>query len=137
MDVRLEVVTIPVSDVDRAREFYQRLGWRLDVTPPGIVQLTPPGSGGSVQFGGNRTAAAPGSAQNTLLVVADIGAALDDVGAAGVAVAEVYHVGDDGKADGLDPERRSYRSYATFDDPDGNRWLLQEVTSRLPGRVEP
>jgi catechol 2,3-dioxygenase-like lactoylglutathione lyase family enzyme len=137
MDVRLEVITIPVSDVDRAREFYQRLGWRVDVTPPGVVQLTPPGSGCSVQFGANRTTAAPGSAQNMFLVVADIQAALDDLATAGVAVTETYHIGSDGKADGLDPERRSYRSYATFDDPDGNRWLLQEVTTRLPGRVEP
>jgi catechol 2,3-dioxygenase-like lactoylglutathione lyase family enzyme len=137
MDVRLEVITIPVSDVDRAREFYQRLGWRLDVTPPGVVQLTPPGSGCSVQFGANRTTAVPGSAQNMFLVVADIQAALDGLAAADVAVTETYHIGSDGKASGLDPERRSYRSFATFDDPDGNRWLLQEVTTRLPGRVDP
>jgi catechol 2,3-dioxygenase-like lactoylglutathione lyase family enzyme len=137
VDMKLEVVVIPVSDVERAKEFYQRLGWRLDATPPGVVQLTPPGSGCSVQFGGNRTSAAPGSAQGLWLIVSDLQAALDKLAAAGIEVNEVYHIGVNGKASGLDPERRSYRSFASFRDPDGNRWLLQEITSRLPGRIDP
>jgi catechol 2,3-dioxygenase-like lactoylglutathione lyase family enzyme len=137
VDMKLELVVIPISDVDRAKEFYRSLGWRLDVTPPGVVQLTPPGSGCSVQFGGNRTSAAPGSAQGLWLIVSDIQAALSTLAAAGIEVNEVYHVGADGKANGLDPERRSYRSFASFRDPDGNRWLFQEITTRLPGRIDP
>jgi catechol 2,3-dioxygenase-like lactoylglutathione lyase family enzyme len=136
VDMKLEVVVIPVSDVDRAKEFYQSLGWRLDVTPPGVVQLTPPGSGCSVQFGGNRTSAAPGSAQGLWLIVSDIQAALDKLANAGVEVNDVYYIGAEGRASGLDPERRSYRSFASFRDPDGNRWLFQEVTTRLPGRID-
>lgn len=136
VDMKLEVVVIPVSDVQRAKDFYVKLGWRLDATPPGIVQLTPPGSACSVQFGGNRTTAAPGSAQGLWLIVSDIQAALDKLAAAGIEVNEIYHIGADGKAAGLDPERRSYRSYATFRDPDGNRWIFQEVTARLPGRID-
>jgi catechol 2,3-dioxygenase-like lactoylglutathione lyase family enzyme len=136
VDMKLEVVTIPVSDVDRAKEFYGRLGWRLDVTPPGVVQLTPPGSGCSVQFGANRTSAAPGSAQNTFLIVSDIEAARDQLVAAGIEVSEVFHPGADGPASGSDPEHRSYLSFASFSDPDGNSWLLQEITTRLPGRVD-
>jgi len=136
MDVKLEVVTIPVSDFDRAKEFYQRLGWRLDDTPSGVIQLTPPGSACSVQFGANRTSAPPGSAENLYLVVSDIEAARDELVAAGVQVSEVFHPGRDGRVSGPDPEHRSYRSFASFSDPDGNRWLLQEVTTRLPGRVD-
>ena len=138
IDMKLEVVVIPVSDIDRAREFYKSLGWRLDVTPPGsgVVQLTPPGSGCSVQFGANRTTAAPGSAQGLWLIVSDLRAALDRLAAAGVAADDVYHVGDSGKASGPDPQRRSYRSFASFHDPDGNRWLIQEITTRLPGRID-
>jgi len=136
MDVKLEVVTIPVSDFHRAKEFYQRLGWRLDDTPPGVIQLTPPGSACSVQFGPNRTSAPPGSAENLYLIVSDIEAARDELVAAGVEVSEVFHPGRDGRVSGPDPEHRSYRSFASFSDPDGNRWLLQEVTTRLPGRVD-
>jgi catechol 2,3-dioxygenase-like lactoylglutathione lyase family enzyme len=136
MDVKLEVVTIPVSDFDRAKEFYQRLGWRLDDTPPGVIQLTPPGSACSVQFGPNRTSAPPGSAENLYLIVSDIEAARDELVAAGVEVSEVFHPGRDGRVSGPDPEHRSYRTFASFSDPDGNGWLLQEVTARLPGRVD-
>jgi catechol 2,3-dioxygenase-like lactoylglutathione lyase family enzyme len=138
MDMKLEVVTIPVSDVDRATEFYVGLGWRQDVTPPGsgVVQLTPPGSGCSVQFGTNRTSAAPGSAQNQFLVVSDIQAARDDLVGRGVEVSEVFHPGPEGPVSGPDPEHRSYSSLATFSDPDGNSWLLQEITTRLPGRID-
>ena len=135
VDMKLEVVVIPVSDVDRAKEFYLRLGWRLDSTPPGVVQFTPHGSGCSVQFGTNLTSAAPGSAKE-YLVVSDVVAARDALVAAGIEVGEVFHIGADGEAGGPDPERRSYRSRASFSDPDGNNWLLQEVTTRLPGRIE-
>src|SRR4051812_4615877 len=139
VDMKLEVVTIPVADVDRATEFYLRLGWRQDVTPPGsgVVQLTPPGSGCSVQFGANRTSAAPGSAQNLFLVVSDIQAARDELAGRGIEVSEVFHLGASGPASGPDPGHGSYRSFASFADPDGNRWLLQEITTRLPGRIHP
>ena len=137
VDMKLEVITIPVSDVDRAKEFYSRIGWRLDVTPPSVVQFTPPGSGCSVQFGPNRTSAAPGSAQRTFLIVSDIEVAREALVAADVEVGEVFHPGADGPVEGADPERRSYLSYASFVDPDGNSWLLQEITTRLPGRVDP
>ena len=138
VDMKLEVVTIPVSDVDRATEFYVGLGWRQDVTPPGsgIVQLTPPGSGCSVQFGTNRTSAEPGSAQNTFLIVSDIQAAYDYLVGRGVEVSEVFHLGPDGPVSGAAPEHASYGSLATFSDPDGNSWLLQEITTRLPGRID-
>ena len=138
VDMKLEVVVIPVSDAERATKFYASLGWRQDVTPPGsgVVQFTPPGSGCSVQWGASRTTAAPGSAQGLWLIVSDIQAALDKLAAAGVKADEVYHVGAGGKADGLDPERNSYRSFASFRDPDGNRWLFQEITTRLPGRID-
>ena len=137
VDMKLEVVEIPVSDSDRATRFYASLGWRQDVTPPGsgVVQFTPPGSGCSVQWGAGRTTAAPGSAHGLWLIVSDIRAALDKLAAAGVKAEDVYHVGPSGKAAGLDPERRSYLSFAAFRDPDGNRWLFQEITSRLPGRI--
>lgn len=139
VDMKLEVVVIPVSDVDRATEFYRRLGWRQDVTPPGsgVVQFTPPGSACSVQFGTNLTSAAPGSAQRTYLIVSDIEAARNELVGAGIEVSEVFHLGAGGTASGPDPERRSYFSLASFSDPDGNSWLLQEITTRLPGRVDP
>jgi catechol 2,3-dioxygenase-like lactoylglutathione lyase family enzyme len=138
VDMKLEVVTIPVSDVDRATAFYSSLGWRQDVTPPGsgIVQFTPPSSACSVQFGKNRTSAAPGSAQNEFLIVSDIQAARDALAAKGVDVSEISHIGPGGPVGGVDPEHRSYGSFASFSDPDGNVWLLQEVTTRLPGRVD-
>ncbi|MGC4746744.1 VOC family protein [Micromonospora sp. DT201] len=135
IDVKLEVIVIPVSDVDRAKAFYVRLGWRLDQTPPGIVQLTPHGSGCSVQFGPGLTSAAPGSAM-AYLIVSDLEATHDALVSAGVEVGDIFHVGPDGPVDGLDPERRSYVSRATLRDPDGNTWLMQEITSRLPGRIE-
>ena len=138
LDMKLEVVTIPVSDVDRATEFYVGLGWRQDVTPPGsgVVHITPPGSGCSIQFGTNRTSAAPGSAQNQFLIVSDIEAARSELVGHGVEVSEIFHFGPDGPVGGVDPERQSYGSLATFSDPDGNSWLLQEVTTRLPGRID-
>jgi catechol 2,3-dioxygenase-like lactoylglutathione lyase family enzyme len=137
-DMKLEVVTIPVSDVDRATAFYVGLGWRQDVTPPGsgVVQMTPPGSGCSVHFGTNRTSAAPGSAQNLFLVVSDIRSARDELVERGVEVSEIFHIGPNGPSGGPEPDRRSYGSFASFSDPDGNRWLLQEITTRLPGRVD-
>ena len=137
VDMKLEVVVIPVSDLDRAKAFYQSLGWRLDATLSGVVQFTPPGSGCSVQFGGNRTTAAPGSAQGLWLSVSDLQLALDKMAAADIKVNEVYHVGPNGKTSGLDPERHSYRSFASFQDPDGNLWVLQEITARIPGRIDP
>jgi catechol 2,3-dioxygenase-like lactoylglutathione lyase family enzyme len=138
VDMKLEVVTIPVSDIDRATEFYVGLGWRQDVTPPGsgIVQLTPLGSNCSVQFGTNRTSAKPGSAQNTFLIVSDIQAAYDYLVRRGVQVSGVFHLGPDGPVNGAAPEHASYGSLATFSDPDGNSWLLQEITTRLPGRID-
>jgi catechol 2,3-dioxygenase-like lactoylglutathione lyase family enzyme len=136
VDMKLEVLIIPVSDVDRAKEFYGKLGWRLDQTPPGVVQLTPPGSGCSVQFGKNLTSAAPGSGKG-YLIVSDIEAARAALVAAGIEVGEIFHLGPNGPISGPDPEHRTYRSLASFSDPDGNSWLLQEITTRLPGRVDP
>jgi catechol 2,3-dioxygenase-like lactoylglutathione lyase family enzyme len=137
-DMKLEVVVIPVSDVDRSTAFYTKLGWRQDATPPGsgVVQFTPPGSWCSIQFGTNLTSAAPGSVQRTYLVVSDIEAARAELAAAGIDVSEVFHRGADGPASGPEPEHGSYQSFATFGDPDGNSWLLQEITKRLPGRVD-
>jgi len=135
VDMKLEVVIIPVSDVDRAKEFYKKLGWRLDVTPPFVVQFTPLGSWCSVQFGKTLTSAAPGSAKS-YLIVSDIVVARDKLVAAGIEVSEFFHLGQDGLVSGLDPERRSYYSRASFSDPDGNVWVLQEVTARRPGRVD-
>ena len=135
-DMKLEVIVIPVSDVDRSRDFYVGLGWRLDETPPGVVQLTPPGSGCSVQFGANLTTAEPGSAQHNYLVVDDIEATRDRMVAAGVEMGEIWHISPEGPAPGLDPERRSYFSRAELSDPDGNTWWFQEITTRLPGRVD-
>lgn len=135
VDMKLEVVVIPVSDVNRAKEFYKRLGWRLDVTPPIVVQFTPPGSWCSVQFGKGLTTAAPGSAKS-YLIVSDIVGARDQLVAVGIEVSEFFHIGPEGRVSGLDPERRTYASRASFSDPDGNVWLLQEITTRLPGRVD-
>jgi catechol 2,3-dioxygenase-like lactoylglutathione lyase family enzyme len=151
VDVKLEVVVIPVADVDRAKRFYGGLGWRLDADFPfdngfRAVQFTPPGSGCSIQFGTNITTAAPGSAQGLYLIVADIEAARADLAARGAEVSEVFHVGTpgaqfrpggaSGRVGGLAPGRASYRSFVTFSDPDRNGWLVQEVTARLPGRVD-
>jgi catechol 2,3-dioxygenase-like lactoylglutathione lyase family enzyme len=146
VDMKLEVVVIPVSDADRAKEFYASLGWRLDADLGNeefrIVQFTPPGSPCSVQFGNGLTSAAPGSAQ-TLLVVSDIEAAQGALVGAGVD-ASVFHDASGGfnrfnpdvRASGPDPERRSYASFGTFSDPDGNEFQLQEITARIPGRVD-
>jgi catechol 2,3-dioxygenase-like lactoylglutathione lyase family enzyme len=138
IDMKLEVVVIPVSDVDRAEEFYTKLGWRQDITPPGsgVFQFTPPGSACSIQFGKNLTTASPGSVQRTYLIVSDIEAARDVLVAIGVEVSEVFHFGPAGPLPGRDPEHRTYGSFALFNDPDGNTWLLQEITSRLPGRID-
>jgi predicted enzyme related to lactoylglutathione lyase len=140
VDLKLEVVVIPVSDVDRAKEFYGKLGWRLDAdlrigSSLRIVQFTPHASGCSIQFGTNLTTAAPGSATG-YLIVSDIVAARDALVAAGIQVGEVFHIGPGGRASGPDPSHSSYASRATFKDPDGNGWLLQEVTKRLPGRID-
>ena len=151
--MKFEIVVIPVSDVDRAKEFYGRLGWRLDAEFGSgddfrIMQFTPPGSGCSIIFGKNVTAAAPGSAQGLYLIVSDIAAARDELRGRGVEVSEVFHsdgvyAGTDEpylfgrrRISGPDPERGSYRSFASFRDPDGNGWLFQEVTTRLPGRID-
>jgi catechol 2,3-dioxygenase-like lactoylglutathione lyase family enzyme len=136
VDQKLEVVIIAVSDVDRTTEFYRRLGWRQDVTPPGVVQFTPPGSGCSVQFGTNLTTAAPGSGKG-YVIVPDIEAARDELAAARIEVSDVFHRGPDGPVSGPAPGHRSYGSFVSFNDPDGNIWWYQEVTTRLPGRVDP
>jgi catechol 2,3-dioxygenase-like lactoylglutathione lyase family enzyme len=151
VELKLEVVIIPVADVDRAKTFYTALGWRLDADVASedgfrIVQFTPPGSACSIQFGKDITSATPGSLKGVYLVVEDIEAARHDLAACGVAVSEIFHagelsarfapVGSPARLAGPDPERGTYRSFATFDDPDGNGWLLQEVTTRLPGRID-
>ena len=149
-DLKLEAVVIPVSDVDRAKAFYAKLGWRLDADFPfdngfRVVQFTPPGSGCSVQFGTKITPAAPGSAHGLYLIVNDIEAAREQLSARGAVVSEVFHAGapgaqfqadGGGRVGGRAPGHASYSSFATFSDPDGNGWLLQEVTTRLPGRVD-
>jgi catechol 2,3-dioxygenase-like lactoylglutathione lyase family enzyme len=137
IDMKLEFVTLPVADVDRAKQFYQSLGWRTDADIVGgddfrVVQLTPPHSPCSIHFGKGLTMAEPGSVRRLGLVVADIEAARADLVARGVQVSDVFHGSGD---PGPDPDRGSYQSYATFSDPDGNAWLLQEVTTRLPGRI--
>jgi len=151
VDLKLEAVVIPVSDVDRAKEFYGKLGWRLDADfsfDNGFraVQFTPPGSGCSVQFGANITSAAPGSAQGLYLIVSAIEAAREELVARGVKVSDVFHAGTpgaqfqpdgtSGRVSGPAPDHATYGSFATFSDPDGNGWLLQEVTTRLPGRID-
>ncbi len=135
IDMKVEVLIIPVTDVERAKAFYLRLGWRLDKTPPGLVQFTPQGSSCSVLFGGNLTTAAPGSSK-AFLIVSDISAARDALIAAGIAVGEIFHIGPSGPVSGPDPEHRSYFTRATFSDPDANAWTLQEITTRLPGRID-
>ena len=146
VDLKLEVVAIPVTDVDRAKRFYENLGWRVDADFSNgadwrLVQMTPPGSPCSVMFGKGFTAAAPGSVQGTFLVVDDLEAARARLAGQGVAVSDVFHFDGDllnarsqGRHPGRDPKNRSYFSFAAFDDPDGNGWLLQEVTTRFPGR---
>ena len=149
VDMKLEVVVIPVSDVDRAKRFYGGLGWRLDADVVKgdefrVVQFTPPGSPSSIIFGKGVTLAAPGSAQGLHLIVSDIEAARAELVDRGVDVSELFHdvggvfhhAGREGRLSGPDPARRSYASFASFSDPDGNGWLFQEVTVRLPGRVE-
>jgi catechol 2,3-dioxygenase-like lactoylglutathione lyase family enzyme len=153
VDMKFEIVVIPVSDVDRAKQFYAKLGWRLDADFDNgddfrVIQFTPPGSGCSVIFGKNVTAAAPGSAQGLYLIVSDIAAARAELLGRGVEVSAVFHgdgvyAGTDQpylfgrrRVSGPDPEHRSYRSFASFRDPDGNGWLFQELTTRLPGRIE-
>jgi catechol 2,3-dioxygenase-like lactoylglutathione lyase family enzyme len=154
VDTKLEIVVIPVSDIDRAKEFYSGLGWRLDADYDNgsdfrIIQFTPPGSGCSVIFGRNVTGAAPGSAQGLYLIVSDIAAARNDLLRRGVKIGEVFHgaggvyAGPDEpylfgriRVNGPDPEHRSYSSFASFSDPDGNGWLFQEVTARQPGRID-
>ncbi|MBR2687739.1 MAG: VOC family protein [Aquamicrobium sp.] len=142
--LKLEVVVLPVADVDRAKAFYAGLGWRLDADFVNgdafrVVQFTPPGSNASIHFGKGLTPAAPGSAQGLYLIVSDIAAARANLNAHGVAVSEAFHRAAVGgpALPGRDPEGRSYNSFATFSDPDGNGWILQEITARLPGRVEP
>jgi catechol 2,3-dioxygenase-like lactoylglutathione lyase family enzyme len=153
--MKFEIVVIPVSDVDRAKEFYGRLGWRLDADYDSgkdfrVIQFTPPGSGCSVIFGKNVTAAAPGSAEGLYLIVSNIEAARKELLDCGVEISEVFHGASDVYAgtdepylfgrirvNGPDPEHRSYRSFASFRDPDGNGWLFQELTMRLPGRIDP
>lgn len=140
--MKLEVVTLPVADADRAKRFYGGLGWRLDADVAAgnafrLVQFTPPGSWCSIQFGRGLTTAAPGSAQRVYLVVTDIEAARAQLIAYGVDVGDVFHrAGPEGRQGGPDPAHVSYASFASFSDPDGNGWLLQEVTARLPGRVQ-
>ena len=150
VDAKLEVVVIPVSDVERAKAFYGRLGWRLDADFSfdngfRVVQYTPPGSACAIQFGPAMTQAAPGTAQNMYLVVADIEAACADLQTHGAEVSEVFHAAapgsqfrsdPSGHVSGPAPDHETYRSFATFSDPDGNVWLLQEITARLPGRID-
>lgn len=154
IDMKFEIVVIPVSDVDRAKNFYSTLGWRLDADFASgddwrVIQFTPPGSGCSVIFGKNVTAAAPGSAKGLYLIVSDIEATRKDLLARGIKVSEPFHGGGDVhtgadepylfgrlRVSGPDPKRQSYSSFASFSDPDGNGWLFQEITGRLPGRVE-
>jgi catechol 2,3-dioxygenase-like lactoylglutathione lyase family enzyme len=146
----LEVLVIPVSDIDHAKEFYGSLGWRLDADVAAgedfrLIQFTPPGSGCSIQFGRNLTSATPGSAQGLYLIVSDVEAARDGLMARGVEPSDVFHEGapgarfhpaSDGRLGGPAPDHGSYGSFASFSDPDGNGWLLQEVTTRLPGRID-
>jgi len=154
VDLKFEIVVIPVSDVDRAKEFYARLGWRLDADYDSgkgfrVIQFTPPGSGCSIIFGKNVTPAVPGSAKGMYLIVSNIEVARKELLGRGVEVSEVFHSAADAytgkdepylfgsiRVGGPDPDHRSYRSFASFSDPDGNGWLLQEITTRLPGRID-
>ena len=138
VDMKLEVVTLPVADTDRAKNFYQSLGWRLDADIVRgdafrVVQFTPPNSACSISFGRGLTAGQPGSVQRLILAVTDIDAARADLIERGAEVSEVFHL-DGGRVPGPDPQGRSYQTYASFSDPDDNGWLLQEITTRLPGR---
>jgi catechol 2,3-dioxygenase-like lactoylglutathione lyase family enzyme len=150
MDMKLEVVVIPVADVDRAKDFYTALGWRLDADAATggdfrVVQVTPPGSPASVIFGTGLTEQVPGTARGLHLVVEDVQAAHDDLKRLGAEPSEVFHDaggvfhhgGTDARVPGPDPQRRSYCSFVAFGDPDGNGWILQEITARLPGRLDP
>ncbi|MDP4509279.1 VOC family protein [Nonomuraea turcica] len=150
MDMKLEVVVVPVSDVDRAKNFYTALGWRLDVDITTgedfrVVQVTPPGSSASITFGTSVTSQVPGTAQGLHLVVNDIHAAYDELKRLGADPSEVFHdaggvfhhAGTDARVPGPAPQRRSYGSFLSFSDPDGNGWVLQEVTARRPGRLDP
>jgi catechol 2,3-dioxygenase-like lactoylglutathione lyase family enzyme len=141
VDLKLEVVVLPVSDVDRSKRFYEGLGWRVDADFPGVdgfrvVQMTPPGSPCSIHFGKKVTTAAPGSIKNLYLVVSDIEAARRDLAGRGADVSEAFHFAGFGgpPVPGPEPDGRSYGTYASFSDPDGNTWLLQEIKTRLPGR---
>lgn len=139
MDMKLELVVVPVSDVDRAKEFYERAGFRLDVDHRAgddfrVVQLTPPGSECSITIGKGLTPTPPGSYQGLHLVVEDIQAARDELVGRSIEVGEIFHFGPSGQATGPDPNRSDYGSFAQFSDPDGNGWLLQEVRQRAPGR---
>jgi catechol 2,3-dioxygenase-like lactoylglutathione lyase family enzyme len=144
VDTKFEVALIPVSDIDRAKEFYTKLGWRLDDdlvmgNDFRVVQLTPPGSGCSISFGKGVTTAAPGSFRGGL-IVSNIAGAHKELVARGINASEVFHgspFSPAGRISGPDPERQSYRSYVSFEDPDGNAWIVQEVTRRLPGRIDP
>ena len=154
LPLKLEIVVIPVSDIDRAKDFYAKLGWRLDADFAAgddfrVIQFTPPGSGCSIIFGKNVTPATPGTVQGLYLIVSDIVAAHAELSSRGAPISEIFHgaaVGYGGsdepflfgrmRVSGPDPERRSYRTFASFKDPDGNGWLLQELTSRLPGRID-
>ena len=155
LDMKLEIVVLPVSDVDRSKKFYANLGWRLDAEFAAgddfrIMQFTPPGSGCSVILGKGITAAAPGSAQGLYLIVSDVAAAREELRRRGVEVSEVFHSAGDvytgtdepflfgrHRVSGPDPNHGSYRSFASFHDPDGNGWIFQEITARLPGRLDP
>ncbi|MEV4640406.1 VOC family protein [Actinoplanes sp. NPDC049548] len=140
MDTKLEVVTLPVSDLDRAKAFYAGLGWRLDADfvlgGARAIQFTPPGSGCSIHFATGPAAPPPGSAQGLYLVVSDIEAARQELAARGIHIGEIFHRTPEGRADGPAPDGAPYNSLATFSDPDGNGWVLQEVTTRLPGRID-
>jgi catechol 2,3-dioxygenase-like lactoylglutathione lyase family enzyme len=146
LETKLEVIVIPVTDVDRAKSFYEKLGWRLDADFANgadwrVVQVTPPGSPCSILFGKGITTATPGTVQGLFLIVSDVQAARAELAARGADVSEVFHfdgglhvVGSNGRAPGVDPSGDSYRSFASFQDPDGNGWLVQEIKTRLPGR---
>jgi len=148
MDYKFEATTLPVADVDRAKAFYEKLGWRLDADFPNedgsrVVQFTPPGSAASIHFGQGFITTPPGSVQASYLVVDDVEAARADIASRGVEISEVFHEANggiprantEGRVPGLAPERATYFSFATFTDPDGNGWILQEITTRFPGRV--
>jgi len=148
MDFKFEVTTLPVADIDRAKAYYEKLGWRLDADFPNedgsrVVQFTPPGSPASIHFGTGYITSAPGSSQGLYLIVEDVEAARAEIAGRGVEISEVFHEAKggiprattEGRVTGLAPDRGTYFSFATFNDPDGNGWILQEITERFPGRV--